>query len=276
MTTTLQVGDRFPNVTLPNHQQEATTLSQFTQPGLMDQKLGFLDGYPLIVVFYRGFFCPRDRQQFRQLVQFQDELVVNYSKLVAISADPPLVQAAFRAGLGAQWQFLADEQRTVIKQINILDETEGEYAYRAQPYTFVLRSDLSIYKIYNGWFFVGRPTLEELRHDLRTLMEARSDYRYEAYNTPAVQQIRIPQQAWAEGAPSLGANGLPIGQGIVRWFDLQSGNGAIARDGMEDEIFFNFTAIPGEGYRTLKPGQRVKFELVESNTGLTARNIQTA
>ena len=275
MTTTLQVGDRFPNITLPNHQKEPTQLSQFTQPGLIDQKLGFLDGYPLIVVFYRGFFCPRDRQQFRQLVQFQEELMVNYGKLVAISADPPLVQAAFRAGLGAQWQFLADEPRDVIKQINILDETEGEYAYRAQPYTFVLRADLSIYKIYNGWFFVGRPTLEELRHDLRSLMEARSDYRYEAYNTPDVKQIRIPQQAWAEGTPALGANGLPVAQGIVRWFDLTSGNGAIARDSIGDEIFFNFTAIPGEGYRTLKAGSRVKFELVESNAGLTARNIQT-
>jgi len=274
MTTTLQVGDRFPNITLPNHQKELTQLSQVTQPGLIDHKLGFLDGYPLIVVFYRGFFCPRDRQQFRQLVQFQEELMVNYGKLVAIGADPPLVQAAFRAGLGAQWQFLADEQRDLIKQINILDETEGEYAYRAQPYTFVLRADLSIYKIYNGWFFVGRPTLEDLRHDLRTLMETRSDYRYEAYNTPEVKQIRIPQQAWAEGAPLLGANGLSVEQGIVRWFDLPSGNGAITRDGVGDEIFFNFTAIPGEGYRTVKAGSRVKFELVESNAGLTARNIQ--
>jgi hypothetical protein len=53
---------------------------------------------------------------------------------------------------------------------------EGEYAYRAQPYTFVLRSDLRIFKIYNGWYFVGRPTNEELRHDLRTIMESRPDY----------------------------------------------------------------------------------------------------
>ena len=59
------------------------------------------------------------------------------SRLVTISADPPMVQAAFRAGLWAHWTFLSDEQRTVIKQINILDEMEGEYAYRAQPYTFL-------------------------------------------------------------------------------------------------------------------------------------------
>ena len=209
MTTNLQVGDRFPDIELPNQEKELIKLSTLTQPSLMDQYLGFTDGYPLILVFYRGFFCPRDRQQLPQLVQFQNELAVNYGKLVTVSVDSPIVQAAFRAGLGAQWHFLCDEQRRVIKQINILDETEGEYAYRAQPYTFVLRPDLGIHKIYNGWFFVGRPTIEELRQDLRSLMETRLDYRYEAYNTPAIKQIRIPQQVWVEGAPSLGATGLP-------------------------------------------------------------------
>src|SRR6266702_6414587 len=162
MTTNLQVKDQFPDIALPDHQNQLTQLTHFTKPSLLDTHLEFLDGYPLILVFFRGFFCPRDQQQMRQLVEFQHELAVNYSKLVAVSADPPLVQAAFRAGLGAQWPFLSDEQRTVIKQINILDETEGEYAYRAQPYTFVLPPDLRIHAIYNGWYFVGRPTIEEM------------------------------------------------------------------------------------------------------------------
>jgi cold shock CspA family protein/peroxiredoxin len=274
MTTILQVNDHFPDVELPNHENEIVRLSSFIQPGLMDQYLGFTDGYPLIVVFYRGFFCPRDRQQLPQLVQFQNELAVNYGKLVTIGVDPPLVQAAFRAGLGAQWPFLCDETRTLIKQINILDETEGEYAYRAQPYTFVLRPNLTIYKIYNGWFFVGRPTIEELRQNLRAVMETRSDYPYEAYNTPAAKQIRIPQQEWLHGVPPLGSNGLPIGQGVVRWFDLKTGSGMIARDDSGEDVFFNFTAIPGEGYRTLQAGTPVKFEILEGTSGLTARNVQ--
>jgi cold shock CspA family protein/peroxiredoxin len=274
MTTNLQVNDQFPDIALPNHQNELTRLSHFTKPSLLDTHLGFLDGYPLILVFFRGFFCPRDQQQMRQLVEFQHELAVNYGKLVAVSVDPPLVQAAFRAGLGAQWTFLSDEQRTIIKQINILDETEGEYAYRAQPYTFVLRPDLRIHAIYNGWYFVGRPTNEELRRDLRTIMETRADYRYEAYTAPEVQQIRIPQQEWADGAPPLGATGLPVAQGIVRWFDPNAGIGMIARDESGEDVFFHFTAIPGQGYRTIRPGTAVKFEIVESRNGLTARNIQ--
>ena len=273
MTTNLQIGDRFPDFQLLNHQNELIQLSQFTQPSQLDRKLGFFDGYPLILVFYRGFFCPRDQQQMRQFVQFQNELKVNYCQLVTLSTEPPLIQAAFRAGLGAQWTFLADEKRELIKQINILDETEGEYAYRAQPYTFVLRPDLTIHKIYNGWFFVGRPTLEELRLDLRAIMEKLSNYSYSSYNTPEVKQIRIPQQEWADEIPKLGATGLPVASGIVQFFDFDTGNGAIAKDTGE-EVFFNFTAIPGEGYRTIKPGTPVKFEVVESKIGLTARNIQ--
>ena len=274
MTTNLQLNDRFPDIELPNHQNELMRLSQFTRPSLLDKYLGFQDGYPLILVFFRGFFCPRDQQQMRQLVEFQHELAVNYGKLVAVSVDPPLVQAAFRAGLGAQWTFLSDEQRAIIKQINILDETEGEYAYRAQPYTFVLRPDLRIHAIYNGWYFVGRPTNEELRHDLRALMETRSDYRYEAYDTPEVRQIRIPQQEWANGSPALGANGLPIAQGVVRWFDTNAGIGMIAREGSSNEVFFHFTALPGEGYRTIRAGVPVQFEIVQGRAGLAARNIQ--
>ena len=274
MTINLRVGDVFPDFELLDHRKKPCRLSGFTKPSPMDEKLGFTDGYPLILIFGRGFFCPRDQQHMRKLVQFQSELAVNFGKLVTVSTDAPLVGAAFRAGLGAEWPFLSDEQREVIKRVGILDETEGEYAYVARPYTFVLRPDLTVHKIYDGWFFVGRPTLEELRQDLRELMRSRSDYRYEAHDTPEVKKIRIPQQEWADGAPPLGANGLLVARGEVRWFDIDAGIGTISSDASENGVFFNFTAIPGEGYRTLKPGAQVKFELVESEAGQTARNIQ--
>src|SRR5215469_13683336 len=115
MATTLGVGDVFPDVELPNTHNELVRLSHLTRPSLLDEHLGFRDGYPLILVFCRGFFCPRDQQQLRELVQFQDELAVNYGRLATVSADPPLVNAAFAAGLGAHWPFLSDEPRAVIK-----------------------------------------------------------------------------------------------------------------------------------------------------------------
>src|SRR4028119_2118816 len=123
---------------------------------------------------------------------------------------------AFRAGLGAWWPFLSDENREVIERIGILDETEGEYAYVARPYTFVLRPDLTIHKIYDGWFFVGWPTLEELRQDLREVMSGRSGYSYEAHDTTEAKRIRIPQQEWIDGAPPLGAHGQHVAGGGAR------------------------------------------------------------
>lgn len=274
MTTNLRVGDVFPDFELPDHRKKQRRLSGYVKPSPMDEKLGFTDGYPLILIFGRGFFCPRDQQHMRQLVQFQSELAVNFGKLVTVSTDAPLTGAAFRAGLGAEWPFLSDEKREVIERIGILDETEGEYAYVSQPYTFVLRPDLTIHKIYDGWFFVGRPTLEELRQDLREVMSGRSDSHYEAHNTPEAKKIRIPQQEWIDGAPPLGANGLHVAQGVVRSFDADAGVGEIESDTSENGVFFNFTAIPGEGFRTLNPGTPVRFELVENETGPTARNIQ--
>ena len=272
--TNLHVGDTFPDFELPDHGKRPRRLSAYTKPSPLDQRLGFDDGYPLILVFGRGFFCPRDQEQMRGLVRFQSELAVNYCKLVSVTADPPMVGAAFRAGLGANWPFLSDEKREVIERIGILDDTEGEYAGVSRPFTFVLRPDLTIHRIYDGWFFVGRPTLEELRHDLRGIMQTRKDYRYEAYDKPEVKGIRIPQQEWADRPPTPGANGLEVERGVVRSFDVQAGVGWISTDAPED-VFFNFTAIPGEGYRTLRPGTPVRFERVENETGPTARNVQS-
>lgn len=272
MPCNVNVGDQFPDFELSDMNNKKVRLSNKTKPSEMDRRLQFLDGYPIIIMFYRGYFCPRDQQQMRMLVEFQSELKVNYCQMISISVEEPTVQAAFRSGLNASWSFVSDADRALIKQLDILDETEGEYAYRALPYTFVLKPNLEIYKIYNGWFFIGRPTLEELRQDLRSIMETMSYYSYEAYNTDHVKQLRIPQQAWAGGAPPLGSNGMEVREGIVNWFNYNSGNGMIKSG--DKEVFFNFTAIPGEGYRTLKAGAEIKFELVSTETGLSARNIQ--
>lgn len=90
-----------------------------------------------------------------------------------------------------------------------------------------------------------------------------------------MKQIRIPQQEWAEGIPPLGANGLPVADGVVRWFDIRAGFGEITHNDSEENIFFHFTGIPGVGYRTLKSGTKVQFEVQQTNSGPIARNIQT-
>jgi len=111
----------------------------------------------------------------------QDELAVNYCKVAVVSTDPPEVTAAFRDGLGATFTFLSDHERTAISTLDIVEQTAPGFRHGlvALPYTFSLLPDLTIHKIYNGWWYVGRPTAEELRQDLRAMMERRRpDYCY--------------------------------------------------------------------------------------------------
>lgn len=267
MNPNITVGAKMPDFELPDHRDRPVKFSTLTKPTTYDTIQGFDDGYPLIVVFYRGFFCPRDGAQMRKLVEYQEELSVNYCKLVAISADEPKVAGAYRYGLGASFPLLSDHERTAIDTLGIRDETEGEYPGCAIPHTFVLKPDLTIYKIYNGWFFVGRPTIEELRQDLRAVMSERSNYDYEAYNTEAIKStVCIPAELWVDGAPPLGANGNEIARGQVEWFSVDDGHGMIRRDN-GDPIFLHFTGIPGLGYRTVAPGSEVEFELVQGPVG---------
>jgi peroxiredoxin/cold shock CspA family protein len=271
--TNLRIGEKFPDVELTHFENKQVKISKYTQASAYDKRLGFSDGYPLIIVFYRGYFCPRDQQQFRLLVSFQKELAVNFGRLVTISVDAPKVQAAFRAGLGATWPFLSDKNRELIKSINILDETEGEYAQTALPFTFVCYPDLSIHKIYNGWFFVGRPTIEELRKDLRFIMEKQDYYPYENWNQEEKKKIRVPQEYWTEER-KFGESAYETSEGYVVTFNKKSGNGTIWDEQNHQELFFNFTAIPGEGYRLIPPQQKVRFEIVQTSTGKSALNIQ--
>jgi hypothetical protein len=67
--------------------------------------------------------------------------------------------------------------------LDIVDTTDANHPRIAIPYAFVLDAERVIFKIYNGGWYVGRPTVEELRMDLRALMSRRHDSWYE--NTPA-------------------------------------------------------------------------------------------
>jgi peroxiredoxin len=119
--------------------------------------------------------------QVRHLTTVQDELAVNYCQLAVVSTDPIAVTAAFRAGLGATFTFLSDHERRAIRELDIVEQTKPgfEHGLVAVPYSFSLQPDLTIHRIYNGWWFVGRPTLEELRQDYRAILQkCRPDYEY--------------------------------------------------------------------------------------------------
>ena len=61
-------------------------------------------------------------------------------------------------------------------------------------------------------------------------------------------------------------------QGTVKWFNSEKGFGFIEVEG-ENDVFVHFSAIQGEGFKTLDEGQKVEFQVEEGNRGPQATNV---
>jgi peroxiredoxin len=164
MRSDIVPGAQFPDYTLTDHRGARRTLSELQQQD------------PLVVLLSRGGYCPKERRQHEGLVQLHHEMQVGLCRLVTISTDNLLETNDFRAGAGAHWTFLSDPGRTVQKDLDIAEYTDVEHNPMI-PHTVVLEPGLRIYKIYNGYWFFGRPTVEELRLDLRAVLHrCRADW----------------------------------------------------------------------------------------------------
>jgi cold shock protein len=67
---------------------------------------------------------------------------------------------------------------------------------------------------------------------------------------------------------------LGMAQGTVKWFNADKGYGFIAVDGGRD-VFVHYSAIVADGYRSLEQGQRVEFEITQSDRGPQAESVRT-
>jgi peroxiredoxin len=181
-------GANFPDYELSDHRGAHRKLSE-------------LQGRdPMVLVLARGGFCPKDRRQHEGLLELHREMQVAYCRLVTLSTDNLLATNEFRSGVGAQWTFLSDPGRKVQKDLDIAEYTDPTNNPMI-PHTLVLEPGLRVYKIYNGYWFFGRPTVEELRLDLRAVLQrCRPDW-----------DISSPDQrtAWAKGDK---ANFYPYGK----------------------------------------------------------------
>lgn len=167
MRDDLRVGNPFPDFELPDVDGKQRKLSEI------------LGDYPGVLHFSRGSFCPKERRQHINLVeQFQPELYVNYCSLITVMADDRLEVRSLRNATGAHWPFLVDADRKLLYELQMVDTTDERHGDIYIPYTFVLKGDRTIHKIYNGWWYLGRPTVENLRMDLREIMSQRDDWAY--------------------------------------------------------------------------------------------------
>jgi peroxiredoxin len=132
------------------------------------RKLSELQGQnPMVLVLSRGAFCPKDRRQAEGLVALHREMEVAYTRLVTISTD----------------------------NLTETNEYTDPLHNPMIPHTIVLEPGLVIYKIYDGYWFWGRPTVEELRQDMRVVTrKCRPDW---DITTPEMKA------AWQQGRKDL-------------------------------------------------------------------------
>jgi peroxiredoxin len=180
-------SDIVPGAVFPDYQLSDHTARR--------RKLSELQGQdPMVLVLSRGSFCPKDRRQHEGLVQLHRELEVGYCRLVTISTDNITETNEYRTGVGAHWPFLSDPGRKVQKDLDIAEYTDPVHNPMI-PHTIVLEPGLTIYKIYMGYWFFCRPTIEELRQDLRAVIKkCRPDW---DITTPELKA------AWQQGRKEL-------------------------------------------------------------------------
>src|SRR5256885_16060957 len=138
-------GARFPDYELTDHTRTRRSLSELQ------------GNNPMILILSRGHYCPEEHQQHLELAEFYPKIAVAYTQIVTISTDDHHTSQEFRASVGAQWPFLSDPERKVQKDLDIQEYTDPENNPMI-PYTIVLKPRLIVYKIYNGYWFWGRPS----------------------------------------------------------------------------------------------------------------------
>jgi peroxiredoxin len=159
MRSDIVAGAVFPDFELPDHLGTLRKLSELQGDD------------PLILTLARGHYCPKEHQQHLELAAFYPKIAVAYTRIVTIATDDHHTLQEFRASVGAEWTFLSDPERRVQKELAIQEYTDPEHDPMI-PHTLVLKPGLTVYSVYNGYWFWGRPSLVDLWHDLREVTRA--------------------------------------------------------------------------------------------------------
>ena len=158
MRSDIAPGGSFPDYELPDHEKNPRKLSEIQGDD------------PMILTLARGHYCPKEHQQHLELAAFYPKIAVAYTQIATIATDDHHTLQEFRNSVGAQWPFLSDPGRIVQKDLDIQEYTDPENDPMI-PHTIVLKPGLVVHSIYNGYWFWGRPSVDDLWHDLRAASE---------------------------------------------------------------------------------------------------------
>jgi len=67
---------------------------------------------------------------------------------------------------------------------------------------------------------------------------------------------------------------MNMAQGTVKWFNAEKGFGFIAQDGGGADVFVHYSAITGQGYKSLDENQKVEFDVTQGPKGPQAENVR--
>src|SRR5690349_14879545 len=164
MRSDIVAGGTFPDYRLPDQTGTPRSLSELQGAD------------PMVLILSRGHYCPKEHQQHLELAAFQSKVAVAYTQMVTIATDDRHTLQEFRSSVGASWTFLADPGRVVQRDLDIQEYTDPANDPMI-PHTLVLKPDLVIHSIYNGYWFWGRPSVDDLWRDLRAAyQEVRRDW----------------------------------------------------------------------------------------------------
>lgn len=177
-------GARFPDFDLPDHTRRRSRLSELQGDD------------PLILTLSRGHFCPKEHHQHRELAEWYPKLPLGYARIVTITTDDILDLNEFRQAVGAQWTFLSDHERTVQRDLEVQEYTDPWHDPLV-PHTVVLAPGLVVHRVYCGYWYWGRPTVQELHVDLRAVTRAcRPDWDLSAPGLRAQWEVGDLSRHW--------------------------------------------------------------------------------
>jgi len=178
MRSDIYEGLQFPDYELPDHSGDMRKLSDLQGSN------------PMVLHLSRGGFDPKEHRYLRHLVDSWPDFKAAYTRIVVITTVSQLEINEFRDSLGAEFPFLSDPDRKIQKDLEIQEYTDPVHDPMI-PHTFVLEPGLIIAKIYNCYWYWGRPTVTELHIDLRAVFrKIRPDF---DLGTPGLRE------AWERG-----------------------------------------------------------------------------
>jgi peroxiredoxin len=153
MSQNLQPGTTIPDFELPDENGVLHRLSELQGDNV------------LVLHLSRGEHCPRERMHHRELLRFHELCAVAFTELVTIMPNDEHDVFRLKASTGAHWTFLSDARLATRRHFGIAEYTDTHHDYAVVPHTLILSPGLRIEKVYVGYWFWGRPSVERLWAD---------------------------------------------------------------------------------------------------------------